>query len=87
MYCKKCNSCGESGCCSALNCFSKLIVDSGCKWGEYYLNEYRLDKDINEMLFDSIDRLKSGELDKMSFLEEVDKKWSNLITENFNKLK
>lgn len=41
-YCKLCSSCGESGCCSPLRCFSKLIKNDKCQNGEGYLLDIQI---------------------------------------------
>ena len=68
-YCKLCESCGESGCCSYTNCFSKLVKNSDCKYGKTYLKDLYLDYRTVKMVFELVERLeKEPDYSKEQFL-------------------
>lgn len=78
-YCEKCDSCGETGCCSPIHC---EVVK--CKYGEIALKDYECFQDQWGIMYNA---LKDIENAKNLFyikdiavdaLKAVDKKWDTL---------
>ena len=59
-YCELCGGCGEDGCCSHINCFQSLIKNPKCKYGETYLREASLCKEVSEMYSDLVWKLETN---------------------------
>ena len=72
-YCKKCDSCGEEGCCSPLRCFANWKRPSGCKYGE----TYRKDLILAYLMYDELSRI----ID-----DSGDEKLQRLAKEKFDKI-
>jgi len=66
-YCKECGSCGEDGCCSALMCAYKNMVERGC--GDY-CKSYYWDLVIAH---ESLKKLTKKQLDEINYNEILDK--------------
>lgn len=82
-YCKICDSCGEDGCCSWLNCFGKLIQNDDCKYGDSYYYDALLCKVMLEIADEIFTKLKNGEISAEEawsrYDKEYDENWDNLI--------
>ena len=75
IYCSVCESCGEDGCCSALNC--KHSED--CKYCETYLKDLKFSYILSRELLKLIDQHNDIELNKK--LDEVyDTIWDEVYT-------
>ena len=59
-YCELCSNCGEEGCCSHIGCFSALIENPKCKYGDYYVRQAIYYKEVAKLSFDLFDKLKTG---------------------------
>ena len=56
-YCKNCDSCGESGCCSPLNCAYDSMVknqDKNCDYGESYYRDIEINYKLADKLYNLI---------------------------------
>lgn len=81
-YCKTCGSCGETGCCSPINCQAVK-----CKYGEINLKDYECTLKQWEIMFNALKDI--GELDygaagwpdiAKNALNAVDKEWDKLYS-------
>ena len=80
LYCEKCDSCGETGCCPPINCDAVK-----CKYGEINLKDYKCFQNQWEIMFNALKDI--GELDygaagwpdiAKNALKAVDKEWDKL---------
>ena len=82
LYCEKCGSCGETGCCPPINCDAVK-----CKYGEINLKDYKCFQNQWEIMFNALKDI--GELDygaagwpdiAKNALKAVDKEWDKLYS-------
>ena len=73
-YCKECGSCGESGCCSPLMCFSKLIKKDTCMNGEGYLKDITLAWKFSEWILNRVD-----DNPEVLTAKEINRKYNDLM--------
>ena len=84
-YCELCEACGEDGCCSHIICFSNLIKNPKCKYGEIYVKEAILNKNIVKVLFELLDTLENDDkYTKKQFLTDLNYKIDLLYDERFD---
>lgn len=80
-YCETCGSCGETGCCSPINCQAVK-----CKYGEINLKDYECTLKQWEIMFNALKIIveecgggKIGDYAKET-LNSVDKEWDKLYS-------
>lgn len=60
-YCELCDSCGEDGCCSHIGCFSTLVKNPKCKYGESYVKDAILHRELSNMCIGLIEKFKAND--------------------------
>ncbi len=80
-YCKKCDACGEDGCCSYISCFRQLIKDSNCSYGKTYLNDMLFDNRMLDVYRDAIEHLKNGKISIEAIQDFIDYKMDMIYDE------
>lgn len=79
-YCKLCGSCGEDGCCSHIGCFSTLVQNPKCEYGEIYVRDAIFNNEVNNMTFELFSKLeKDTEYTKDMFISEFNIKFDELL--------
>jgi len=82
-YCELCSNCGEEGCCSHIACFSHLVENPKCKYGETYVKQAIYNKELAKLSFNLFDKLKTGELTSeeaiKQFETEDEKIWNEIF--------
>lgn len=78
-YCEDCRACGESGCCSPLQCFSKLVEKDTCKYGKGYLLDIKLALEFSEWVITFVD-----ENDALT-VKQANKKYREMLNEIFGR--
>lgn len=78
-YCKDCRACGESGCCSPLNCFSKLVEKDTCMYGKGYLLDIQIALEFSEWVISHVD-----EYDILT-VKDANRKYRELIDKIYHK--
>jgi hypothetical protein len=85
-YCELCEACGEDGCCSHINCFSALIKNPKCKYGEIYIKEAILNNQTVKMIFELIENLKNNNnYTKEMFVNDFDLEYDKLLDIRYSK--
>lgn len=76
-YCKTCGSCGETGCCSPINCQAVK-----CKYGEINLKDYECTLKQWEIMLKALGELADFDDNKVAInaLNAVDKEWDKLYS-------
>jgi len=80
-YCKTCDSCGETGCCSPINCQAVK-----CKYGEINLKDYECTLKQWEIMYSALKMIdgNGGNNWESSYAKEtlnaVDKEWDKLYS-------
>ena len=85
-YCKLCNSCGEDGCCSHLNCFRALIKSPKCKYGETYLADANFVKKIYDIACDIFAKLEQKEISSDEAVVEFNNGFDEAYDATYEKL-
>ena len=76
-YCSQCEACGESGCCSHLQCFLSLIdKNKNCDYGERYFKDAKFAYSIAQLGEEVINKLENGLYDSKLTVEEFRKEWN-----------
>ena len=55
-YCKKCGSCGQTGCCDPINCDAVI-----CKYGEINLRDYECFQDQWNVMYEALKAISNNE--------------------------
>lgn len=74
-YCRTCDSCGEDGCCSYVNCFRELIKNDKCDYGESYLKDATFSYYVANLGNDVINKLENGLYDAALAVQEYHRQW------------
>ena len=76
-YCETCGSCGETGCCSPINCQAVK-----CKYGEINLKDYECTLKQWEIMHSALRELADFDDNKVAInaLNAVDKEWDKLYS-------
>jgi hypothetical protein len=84
-YCELCESCGEEGCCSHINCFSTLIKNPKCKYGQTYVKEAILNNKTNIIFFELFEKLeKDNTYTKEQFIIDFKLNYNKILEEHYS---
>jgi len=82
-YCEICGSCGEQGCCSFISCFSRLVKEKKCEYGQDYLNHAIFTHALAELGQEIITKLENGLLDANLAIKEYNTRWVEIYDESY----
>ena len=86
-YCELCESCGEDGCCSHINCFRALVnANDKCKYGETYVREAIFNKKLATLTYELMQNIKEGKVDPNLVVEVFNRRWNDLWDEVYDKV-
>jgi hypothetical protein len=80
-YCRLCDSCGIEGCCDFIQCFSQLIKNDNCDFGESYLRDARFSFRTSQLADEVINNLENGLYDSKLAVEQYRKGWNDIYDE------
>lgn len=79
-YCKLCGSCGEEGCCSAISCMHKCMVEKNpfrCQYGHMYAKDMLFAYRMYEIYSENIELFRNNKMTEQQFLDSCEFDWND----------